>query len=96
MLTVKNLVYMPYNIAHIIKSSGTSVYLQQFKENRLLNWVRSPEEISEEKTAIKFLRGDFAFLSDKPKEVMEAARKASLNLATFTNILFISFCLVVK
>jgi len=35
--------------------------------------IRSPEEISEEKTAIKFLRGDFALLSDQPKEIMEAA-----------------------
>ena len=37
--------------------------------------VRSPEEIAEEKTAIKFLRGDFTSLSNKPKEIMEAAKK---------------------
>lgn len=33
--------------------------------------IRTPEEISNEKTAIKYLRGDFKFKSDDPKEILE-------------------------
>lgn len=37
--------------------------------------IRTPEEISNEKTAIKYLRGDFIFKSDDPEEILENMKK---------------------
>ena len=37
--------------------------------------IRTPEEISNEKTAVKYLRGDFSFKSNYPVEILEMIRK---------------------